>query len=195
MDLTLQIWAGGFYLLNKILFSLAEGKSVELKRKMKIAGWAVYLLGVPAWVILLLAKHNWIAASIEAGGVPAMIFGLYNAIKDSSESHRFYERIVSILTYLFVLIGISLSFVEFGGIKNLTQCLELFVMIGFLVGGYLMARGDLKGWLFFMLMNLSMGALMLLQAKYVLAIQQVVSLSFVVYGFLVALRIKRSVVA
>ncbi|MEJ2045007.1 MAG: hypothetical protein P8X74_15295 [Reinekea sp.] len=187
MDLTLQLWAGVFYLTNKILFSLAEGKSAELKRTMKTAGWVVYLLGVPAWVILLVGKHNWIAASIEAGGIPAMLLGLYNALYGHNAAKWFYNHLVSFLTYAFIVFGISYSFYEFGGIKTLSQGFELAVMVGFLLGGYFLARGNLKGWLFFMLMNLSMGSLMLLQGKTLLAVQQMISLVFVVYGFVSAL--------
>ena len=77
MDIILQVWGGGFYLLNKIFFALAEGKSENTKRQLKIAGWTIYILGVPAWVIILISKHDWIAASIETGGVPSMLFGLF----------------------------------------------------------------------------------------------------------------------
>ena len=80
MDLLLQIWGGSCYLSNKILFSVAESQSESIKRKLKIFGWLTYLLGVPAWVIILVSHNDWIAASIEAGGIPAMLLGLYNTI-------------------------------------------------------------------------------------------------------------------
>jgi nicotinamide riboside transporter PnuC len=70
----------------------------------------------------------------------------------------------------------------------LTQILEIGVMIGFLLGSYLLAKNRSRGWLFFMLMNVSMGSLMLLQDKPILAFQQAVSLCFVVYGYLIARR-------
>jgi len=48
MDLVLQIWGGLFYLINKICFALAEGKEKNRKRQLKIIGWTIYILGVPA---------------------------------------------------------------------------------------------------------------------------------------------------
>ena len=50
MDLVFQIWGGLFYLTNKICFALAEGKDNNRKRQLKIFGWIIYILGVPAWV-------------------------------------------------------------------------------------------------------------------------------------------------
>ncbi len=58
MDIILQIWGGGSYLINKIFFALAEGKKQTIKRKLKLYGWAIYILGVPAWVLILLSKQN-----------------------------------------------------------------------------------------------------------------------------------------
>ena len=49
MDLVLQIWGGLFYLTNKICFALAEGTEKNRKRQLKIFGWIIYILGVPAW--------------------------------------------------------------------------------------------------------------------------------------------------
>jgi len=77
MDTALQVWGGGSYLLNKIFFALAEGKKQNIKRKLKLYGWVIYIIGVPAWVTILLSEKNWIAASIETGGLPSMCLGLY----------------------------------------------------------------------------------------------------------------------
>ncbi len=77
MDIVLQIWGGLFYLLNKILFSVSEAKGNLLKAKLKMYAWSAYIIGAPAWIFLLVEKDNWIAASVEAGGIPAMLLGLY----------------------------------------------------------------------------------------------------------------------
>jgi len=188
MDLILQIWGGGLYLLNKIFFAVAEGRGETTKRTLRITGWSVYLIGVPAWVIILVGKHNWIAASIEAGGVPAMLFGLYNVYRNPEVPNRAFDRFASFCTYAFLLFGVGYSLYDYGGLVSLTQVLEIGVMLGFLVGSYLLAKKNLYGWLFFMLMNVSMATLMFLQHKPLLATQQLVSLCFVIYGFTVSFR-------
>jgi hypothetical protein len=64
-------------------------------------------------------------------------------------------------------------------------------MIGFLIGSYLLAKSNVYGWLFFMLMNGSMASLMLIQHKPLLFGQQLVSLCFVIYGFTVSVKSSR----
>jgi len=191
MDLILQVWGGGFYLLNKIFFALAEGKKEKTKRRFKIAGWVIYILGVPAWVIILVSKHDWIAASIEAGGVPAMLFGLYNVYQNSETPNKIFDFIASLSTYSFLIWGLGYSIYDYGGITSVSQILEIAVMIGFLIGSYLLAKNNSYGWVFFMLMNGNMGSLMFIQNKPILAAQQLVSLCFVIYGFMVAMNAHR----
>ena len=191
MDFVLQLWGGLCYLINKICFALAEGQEERRKRRLKIIGWIVYILGVPAWVIILILKHNWIAASIEAGGLPAMFFGLFNVYKQSDRPDKLLDSIASFCTYAFILFGAGYSFYDYGGITSLSQILEIGVTIGFLLGSYLLAKNLTSGWLFFMLMNGSMGALMLIQQKPILAVQQSVSLCLVVYGFIASVKSKR----
>ncbi|THB75370.1 MAG: hypothetical protein D3926_20185 [Desulfobacteraceae bacterium] len=188
MDIFLQVWGGGCYLFNKILFALAEGRAPKTKRQFKLVGWVVYIVGVPAWVIILVSKHDWIAASIEAGGVPSMLFGLYTVYQDKDTPNRTFDRIASLFTYGFILMGVGYSVHDYGGITSLSQTLEIGVMIGFLMGSYLLAKNNSKGWLLFMLMNTSMAALMFIQHKPLLSVQQLISLCFVTYGFIMALR-------
>jgi len=192
MDLALQIWGGGLYLLNKVFFALAEGKQDDLQRSLRILGWCVYILGVPAWVIILVGKHDWIAAAIEAGGVPAMLFGLLNVCQNSGSPNKTLDCITSLFTYAALLLGVSYSLYDYGGVTSGTQVLEIGVMIGFLVGTYLLAKKNSYGWLFFMLMNGSMAALMFLQHKPLLSMQQLVSLCFVIYGFTIALKLRKA---
>jgi hypothetical protein len=192
MDLVLQVWGGGLYLLNKVFFALAEGKEEDTKRKLRIAGWIVYILGVPAWVIILISKHDWIAASIEAGGLPAMLFGLLNAYQHAASPNKHLDLITSLFTYASLVFGVGYSLYDYGGITSGSQVLEIGVMIGFLLGSYLLAKKNSYGWIFFMLMNVSMASLMLVQNKPLLSVQQLVSLCFVIYGFTVAVKTSRS---
>ncbi len=155
----LQLWGGGFYLTNKILFALAEGRPESSKRALRMAGWAIYILGVPPWVMILISDRNWIAASIEAGGVPAMLFGLYTVYKGSQSLNHQFNAIASFFTYGSLVLGVGTSVIDQQGINTLSQVLELGVMVGFLLGSYLLAKRNPRGWLLFMLMNGSMAAL------------------------------------
>ena len=182
MDTALQLWGGGFYLVNKIFFALAEGKKQNSKRKLKLYGWAIYICGVPAWVIILLIEQNWIAASIEAGGVPSMFLGFYTVYKKNQSPNMLFDRVAMVFTYGSIALGLSYSLFDYGGITSFSQILEIGVMLGFLLGSYLLAKNNKNGWLFFMLMNGSMATLMMIQHKPLLSIQQILSLSFVIYG-------------
>ena len=188
MDIILQAWGGGFYLLNKIFLALAEGKKPKTKRQLKIIGWIIYILGVPAWVIILFSKHAWIAASVEVGGIPSMLLGVLTAYRGHNSSNRALDLTASISTYVFLILGVCYSVYDYWGITSISQLLEMGVMFGFLTGSYLLAKNNSSGWLFFILMNGSMAALMFMQHKPLLSIQQLVSLGFVLYGFTVSLK-------
>lgn len=188
MTLFLQIFGGGCYLLNKILFAVAETQPVKLKRSLLIAAWTVYVWGVPAWVIILAGQGNWIAVSVQVGVVPSMLFGLYNVWRRVTEPSRRAGRFVSVFTYTALALGLGYSVVERRGITSATQVMEMGVMVGFLVGSFLLAKRRLAGWGFFMLMNVSMASLMMVQHKPILAVQQVASLGFVVFGWALARR-------
>lgn len=184
MDLFLQSWGGMCYLLNKVFFSISQSQSQAIEKKLKIAGWTLFILGVPAWVIILIGHHDWIAASIEAGGIPAMLLGLYNTIYDHKKVNRRFNRFVKVCTYLSIIFGLSFSLYQHSGISSISQVFEMNVMLGFLLGSYLLAKGDSKGWLFFMLMNISMASLMFIQEQTILMVQQLLSLCFVFYGYI-----------
>ena len=115
-----------------------------------------------------------------------MLFGLYNVYTEHKKPNKSLDRITSFLTYGAILLGTGYSLYDYGGIVSVSQLLEFGVMLGFLLGTYLLAKNNMKGWLFFMLMNGSMGSLMLIQNKPILAFQQGMSFCFVVYGFIAA---------
>jgi len=191
MDLMLQIWGGLFYLLNKVFLALAEGKPPKLKRRLRIMGWSVYILGVPAWSIIFIGNHSWIAASLEVACLPTMCLGLYNVVKAASKPNKTLVRVVTCLTYSFLFSGVSYSLYDFGGIQEFSQLLELIIVFSFFVGGDLLAKENINGWIFFMLMITSTSILMLIQHKPLLVLQQLTSLCFVIYGFIFALRESR----
>jgi hypothetical protein len=189
MDIFLQIWGGTGYLLAKILLAHAEG--ITNDRKWRIAGWFMYLAGLPAWVILLAGKQNWIAAANEAGGAPALLLGLISAWNSTGTVSRRIDRAIKIFTYCMIAAGVSYSLYYFGGITAASQILEAGVTVGFLLGSYLLAKKQPTGWLFLALMLVSMGTLMFIQDKVILIFQQAISLIFVINGFIRSVRRKK----
>lgn len=184
-DLPLQIWGGIFYLLNKIFFSRAErSKTEQLKRSWRIRSWLVYLAGLPAWIIVLISEHNWIAAAVESGGSPAMLIGLIIAWKGRGKEPRWLDYIA----IFSVIFGLVLSLYEFGGINTVNQLLELGIAAGFLMGTYLLAKDNAHGYFWLMLGNVSCAALMGIQGFYIFMVQQLVSLLFVTDAYLVRRR-------
>ncbi|WP_419785309.1 hypothetical protein [Pseudodesulfovibrio sp.] len=183
----LQIWAGSAYLLNKILFSLAErSQDSQTYRVRRLWCWGVFLAGVPAWVIVFAFKHNWIATAVEAGGAPAMLVGLIIALR----GHGSEPRWLDLLAKFSVVFGLAASFYDFGGINTLNQVFELLIAAGFLIGTYQLAKDRPQGYFWYVLGNLSCAALMLIQGYYILMAQQLVSLFFVADAYL--MRRKRS---
>ncbi len=154
MVLVLQIWGGLFYLLNKIFLACAEHteKNENTGRSLwRIWAWSIYLLGVPPWVIILARERKWIAAGLEAGGVPAMILGLIIAIKGSGREPKWLKYVI----VTFIIIGIGYSIYDWRGIMKLAQWYELVMITGFLIGTYQIARLKVSGYLWFILMHLA----------------------------------------
>ena len=186
IDLFLQIWGGIGYLLAKILLASAEGTSAEGMdngRKLRIIGWFSYLLGIPAWVILLAGKNNWVVASIDLGSVPSMILGIITAWKQNIQVNKAFDMFVKIFTLFMIMLGTIYSIYYFHGITTFSQVLEILITFGFLLGSYLLAKNNPNGWLLFALMCTCMGILMLIQDKTLLVFQQGISLVVVIVGY------------
>lgn len=191
MDIILQLWGGSCYLMSKIFLGQAEGSADG--RRFRLRGWLMYALGVPAWVVVLAAKQNWMAMSIEAGGIPAIVLGLFTAYRGATEAPRRVQKSVAVFSYGLLVVGAAYSIYDYHGLKTLSQFFELGVMAGFLIGTNLLARKNPQGWLWFMLMNLSMGLLMVENNKWLLAAQQLASLGFVVRGFVRSRRLIKTI--
>ena len=183
MNIILQLWGGLFYLANKVCFSLAVTQTPQKTRQLKLVGWVVYILGVPPWIIIFFSENNWIAASIELGAIPSMFFGLYNVFNDIQQPDKRLSKITGFIVYIAIFLGVGQSLIQFGGLTSFNQFLEIVATIGFLFGSYLLAKNNNYGLLFFLLMNFSVAILMFIQSRPILAIQQAISFSFVLYGF------------
>ncbi len=182
MNILLQIWGSSFYLGNKVFLALSEGR--QANPKFKTWGWVCYLIGLPAWVIILALERNWILSAIELGSVFSMLYGLLSAVRGTEKvQNSIFAKLAVWSTYVLIPVGVSYSLYDYGGLVSVTQLFEIGAVVGFLVGTYLLAKNIRNGWLFFMLMNGSVALLMYVQFNYIMAVQQVVSLGFVVIGY------------
>ena len=118
---------------------------------------------------------------MESGGAPAMVVGLIIAWRGHGAEPKWLDG----LAKLSVLVGLALSVYEFGGIKAVSQYLELGIAAGFLMGTYMMAMDNAQGYLWLMLGNVSCASLMGIEGFYILMTQQLVSLAFVTDACLV----------
>jgi CHASE2 domain-containing sensor protein len=182
METFLQLWGGIGYFLAKVLLVRAE--FVEKDRNLRLTGWLVYLLGLPAWVVLLTSRQNWIAAAIETAGVPAIILGFVMTWKQNNNPNKTIDLSIRIFTCLMIICGVSYSIYIFNGIKTFSQILEIIIIFGYLVSNYLLAKRNPFAWLLFMTGLISMSILMYIQDKPILCIQQLISLIPAIIGFI-----------
>lgn len=176
----LQLWGGVFYLANKILFAIFErSNSAQIKTYSRILAWLVYIIALPAWVTVFYLENNWIAAAIEAGAAPAMLVGLIVAIRGRGSVPKFLSKI----SLVAVIVGTSLSLYNFGGINSISQILEFGIAIGFLLGTYELSKEQPQGYLWLILGNLCCSLLMVKEGYYILMLQQLVSLLFVLDAY------------
>ena len=185
----LQLFGGSFYLLNKIFLSFSErsrNRGDEVKaRKWRIASWLVYLLGLPPWVIIFISWRNWIAASVEASGAPAMLLGLLLSLRGTTKNP---PRWLDHLALICIPLGFAYSLYDFGGLNTINQWLEVSLVIGFLIGTYLLAKERSSGYVWYVLIHVSCGWLMWIQVYQGLFIQQVLSLVFIIDAYRFARR-------
>jgi len=165
-------WGAFFYLLIKLLFLQKEIVVDEkVSDKWRIWSWVAYLIGVGAWLVKFYLTGRWIALTVEAFGVPAMVLGLLNALKGSQDKkYKWLDRIALIAVVIATIISLYLArSLEF------THILELGIAVGFFVGVYLLAKDRPYGYLWFVLMNLSNVWLQYIDQEPLLMWQQVVS--------------------
>ncbi len=178
MSVFLQIIGGLFYLLNKVFFSIAERNPNN--KRWRVWSWSVYLVGLPAWVVLFIWNHNWIAAALEASGAPSMILGLTIALWGKGRKPKWLNR----LAIAAIVGGIIYSLYDFGGLTTLSQFLELGIVAGFLIGTYQLAHENSKGYLWYLVMCSSTASLMWIEHYPWLVVQQVVSIGFITDSYL-----------
>ncbi len=181
----LQLAAGGFYFLNKAFLLSKLIVRDSKKRLQNILASVIYPFGLPFWIIIFNLEKDYIALSLEAGGIFSMILGIYTSIKGKSQKTKIFEKGCLVITILFILFGAIESINEYGGIKTLTQILEISIVTGFLVGTYYMAIQSKKVYFYFMFMNLSCATLMLIQGNPLLFWFQLASLVWMGMGYII----------
>ncbi len=177
----LQLWGGVFLLLNKVFFWRAEyageGGDLEESRRWRIAAWAIYIAGLPPWIIIFFEWHNWIAGIVEASGFPAMFLGLVLALQKSETKKIpvWLDR----LAFICIPFGFLFSIYDFGGFFVLNQWIEAMLALSFLAGTYLLTKENGKGYLWYIPMHIACAWLMWIQLYPWLCAQQIASLFFV----------------
>lgn len=184
--LALQLVGGTLYLLNKMFLDSMERARLRSERMFwlwrKLA-WAVYLLGLPPIVAIFFRERNWLFGSIELGGAPSMLCGLIAAFA-AKKAPAWLDRIALAA----IPIGLGLSLYDFGGLRTFNQGLEVAGSAGFLIGTYLLAKDDERGYWWFMLMNLSTGWLLYREGYPLFVPQQALSVVFIVDAYRVRRR-------
>jgi len=182
----LQWWGGIGYLISKIFIVRSEFPGNG--RTSRLIGWFAYLVGMPAWIILLLSRQNWIASAVEIAGIPSVILGIVLTWKQNNNPNKYVDWSIRVFIALVILLGVVSSIYTFGGIKTFSQVLEILIIFGILISNYLLARKNPFGWLTFTLGLTSTSILMYIQNKPILCIQQLVSLIPVIIGFIVCMK-------
>jgi len=186
METFLQWWGGIGYLLSKIF--IVRSEFLENGKNSRLIGWFAYLVGMPAWIILLLSRQNWIASAVEIAGIPSVILGIVLTWKQNNNPNKYIDGSIRVFIALVILLGVVTSIYTFGGIKTFSQVLEILIIFGILISNYLLARKNPFGWLTFTLGLTSTSILMYIQNKPILCIQQLVSLIPVIIGFIVCMK-------
>jgi peptidoglycan/LPS O-acetylase OafA/YrhL len=182
MEMFLQCWGGAGYFFSKVFIVRAE--FLENHRNCRLIGLILYLLGMPAWIILFISRQNWMAAATEAAGIPALIFGIVMTWKQSYNPNKNIDWIIRIFTCLMILSGVAYSIYIFNGISKLSQVLEIIIIVTVLSSNYLLAKKNPYTWLTFSAALIATSILMYIQDKPILCIQQLVSLIPVIIGFI-----------
>jgi hypothetical protein len=177
MNIIIQLWGGIFYITAKILLSYSEGK---MNYKFRLYGWIIFIIGLPAHIMIFILNGNWIALAAEASGGLSIILGI---IYIKKKIPRLVDNFIKTFTFVIITIGIIYSIYKFRSIA--TFLLEIGVMTGFLIGTYLLAKKNFNGWLWFMLMSLSTGIIMIMsKGKLIMVFYNVVSFCLSFFGFL-----------
>ena len=177
--------AGLFYLLNKIFFACAEiskGGKRGWEKRFKISAWVTYIIGLGPWLIVFSQTDDWIAFWVELAGLPSMVLGLINSIRNRDQEEPTWLVYVALFI---TAIGCLISFQVLNGFHEFTQLLEFVLAIGFLGGTFLLCRKNpiVEGYLCFVVMNASNAWLQSIRGNDLLMKQQTFSLTIMLFVY------------
>jgi len=191
MHIVLQVWGGLFYLLNKIFMSATERTVGEISRKWRVRSWAIYLWGLPPWLVIFAQERAWIVFCVETAGALSMVLGLVIARSRTGKAPMWLNHVALVGA----VVGLASSLYDFAGLTTLNQGIELVSMAGFIVGTYLLANKKPTGYLWYLLMNTTMGWLLARQGYWLLVIQQILSVAFIADAWMVWRRKSQTFIA
>jgi len=134
-------------------------------------------------------NNNWAFLITESAGGVSMVLGIVIAIQGNKETSL--SRGLDWFAIASGLFGIGYSLYYFGGIQTTNQVFEFIGIFGFLIGTYMLAKKKIKGYLWFILMNIATGILMGIQGDFGLTLQQAISIWFVRSAYLHAKKKQR----
>lgn len=187
MIVPLQIIGGVLYTVAKLGFSLSErakrvGNSKK-DRNCRILAWVLTICGLPPFLWLFVLQRNWIALGVEVSGVPSMIIGILIAWRGLEWKK---PKWLAWLAYACMVGGFWYSLYDFKGVTDVRQVVETSMVVAYLVGTWLVAHQNRKGYLWYVLMHVSMALLCRLQGWWWLVAQQLLSIVFVIDAYLAA---------
>lgn len=180
----LEILGSVCYLANKGLLVISE-KNVRLRR----AAWIVYMMGVPAFTVLLYLKEAYVLSTLE------LMSGLVAAYLLC----RTFGKLLEVMWLTGVLIICGLAFGITGlanfnvhGFDETMPYIEglgaLFFLAGTLFHGF---KKPLRGWIAYLVVHICSCGVMYLSALYVGAGVQVISAGFALWGIHKAIKARR----
>ena len=185
----LMILGGGCFLLQKVSLPLKEymwPRSEKWFWRFNVWGWGIFLIGLIPIVIYMSLLHDWIAASLELGGAPAMWMGFQSARKKDlhGKASPFADRFARVC----IVVGIATSIYLLGTIATLAQFWELVMVSGYLIGTRELGKHKVVGYFWFYVMFLGCGSLMNIQHQWLMSWQQVASAIVTAPGLLMKFR-------
>lgn len=180
-------WLGPLlYLAAKCILPFAktgdpEEEGVSEGDVVEKSGLIVYVLGVPFWLYMLIAKENWIFTGAEAVGGILLVYGILKAFGILPRKTKFDH-------WGFALCGAVFGFtalwtVLYEDISQFRPWAEMVIAVSFGAATYYFGRKErVKGWWGYFFMHMAAADVCFLNEQYVAAALQGASMIFAIVG-------------